>query len=1561
MADINGGSLSFTSSLNNDQLNAAIEETLRRVQGLSDGFVNAGNSMDSTTQEMVECVNIQRNVIQNLESTVSELDAKIAGMQPGDAQNVLIEQADAARKELDEEKQGMVELLNELNKLQQSNASTAQSFSQIRTTLGQIGAACETHEQAISSLHDEYNKLAKQMGAAFESGRDDEYSAIQKRMNAIKGEVATRKQLLSELREQSNALEEQAQRLEQAQAAEESAATTQVKFRTELMNARNEMRQLVAAGQQGTAAYEQIRQKVVELTQAQNIANKQTKALASPTAQFQGMISSLNGLVGGFTAAQGAISLFGAKNEELQQIMLKVQSLMSITMGLQQVEQTLNANSAARLVTLNSLKSWWNNLLAVGRGEQTAANAATAAATVEETANAAATTANTTAQVANATAKKATATATRTNTTAEVANTAATGAQTAAATAGTVANIGLAGAFRMVGAAIKSIPVFGWILAAVSGLIALISHFTSEAKKAKEAQEEMAKSISENCYESIGKVEELSLKWQDLGDNMEAKKQFIIDNQKAFDDLGVSVNGVTDAENLLIANKTNFINAQIEKAKAMMYLQQAQEKVKEYIEMEQKYDSMSDTTSQWVQTSSFGTGYYIQVHNQAKDELKASMDALKAEITTGYTNAAAAESAGVQLLQNEAIQGTQTYAAGSLGAIEQAISLKQKALKNLTNNDDYKKAMKEIEELQKQANAITGKTTKTTTPKGGGGGGNKKDAFLEKLSKYKSEYQRFMKWINSGDSVLVQSANKEFAGLLKEGATYIDWLKKQRDTILEVDVANRTATQNKQLRQLNDAIAEETKNTVLEAFNKELSDQLTNAKTVMEMLNIIEKKRKELSGDGTELDNGKKQALDDAEQQATEKMKSQIESLLDEYASYVDKKRQLEEDFNNDMILLAKARANATTDEERASIDAAMSNRRAKFDKDNQGTGDTEYDEMKKQYKTYQSEITQIQNEYAEKRKVAMLHNDQLLLAQLAQEEADKLSEVQKNMLENSVDWQKLFGNLDGLSTDTIKKLIASIESQKINLSAQFNPQDLQAINEQLEKARDEIESRNPFKALGNAYNELVQRIRENKLLDSNDSFVQELNGIEQQYTQYKKWIESGDEALVNGANQNFAELLQKGGTYLEYLKNKKKELQGKIDMGVDVGNSMEVLDAMINKVESGKSSSDLLRDALKDTFSSVSSSLSFVKGAFDSVIDGMSKMGISMDEETEAIMNDIGGILEGSAQLSEGIASGNPLSIVQGSIGLLSSTFDLFNSRDRKAEKSIKKHKEQIEKLQNAYKQLEWQIDKALGTEVYTNQKAAIKNMQEQQEHLYGMISDERSKKKTDNGKITEYQEQIAELDRQIEDMLDEISQDILQTDAQTFADTLGDALTDAFKEGEDAAEAFEETVNEVLQNAIVNQLKKKFLETQLQGALDELEANMGYWNGDDFVFDGLTDSEIAAFKAKVQAAANNYNEALKIYSDLFKDLTGDDDSDSSLSGSVKGVTEETANIVAGQINAVRINQLEATAVLRQCLQTLNTIATNTAFNKHLAKIDRIITLLESNSSDSLRSQGLS
>lgn len=1462
MAEIDGGSLSFKSILDNGQLNAAIDETLRRVQGFSDAVAGSGDVMDKTTQEMVECIEIQRKVIQDLENSYNDLTAKINAIEPGDAQNQLIEQANSVKQELDAEKQGLVDLMNELNNLQRTTSGAASSLDQIRVTLGQIGAACEEHEQAIAKLSAEYDRVSHAASDAFMSGRDDDYRALQDRADAIKGEVAVRKQLLNELRNQSNALEDEAQKIEKAAQEAENAAQSHVSFRTRLREVREELMQLELAGDTSSERYKQLQAQMGELSEAMDAVTTQQNMLKRGERMWDGLLSGLSGVSGAFSAAQGAVALFSGENENLQKIMLKVQSLMAVTIGLKEVQLALDKDEAFQLVTINGLKEWWNKLLAVGRGEQVASTAATVADTTATIADTAATAANTAAQQANTAAQTG-------NTVAQGANTVATGAQTAAAVAGTAANIGLAGAFRMVGAAIKSIPVFGWIAAALSALVGVIVHFVSKANEGKKAAQEFYKSLAENAYKPIATIEDLSLKWNALGDDLDAKKKFIEENKAAFDELGVSINGVTDAENLLINNKQAFINAQIEKAKALVYLQQAQEKVKTLLEQEQAYNAMPDNVTK-TRSVKHGAGmgaYYTYedyiVPNEAKAEAKAQIDALRTEITKGFENAATAESNGFNMLKQAGIDATKTYADGTLGAIEQAIQVKQEALKNLTNNAEYKTAMQEIEKLQKQADAITGRKTTTTSNKST----NTQDPFIEKLNKYRSEYQRFQKWVNSGDEVLVRSANQEFSKLLAEGATYIDYLKNQRDQILAVDVANRSKEQNKQLRQLNDAIAEETRTTVLEAFNEELNTQLTNARTILDMLNIIEQKRKELSGDGTELDNAKADALNEAEENAQDQLRQETESLLEEYASYVEQKRRLEQQFNDDVALMMREREKATTDAQRAEIDNAIQNRTNQYNKDVRNIGGVDYDAMLAEYGTFEERKQAIIDEYDEKRRAAQEAGNTDMIAAIDKAQAQALSKFALDELQAHPDWELMFGDLDEISTKKLQELIDKINNlDGAYLGIEFDPKDLETLKNKIKEMQNEIRERNPFKSL---------------------------------ISSIKEYGKAADD------------------------ESKKK--------------------------------------ALTNMFESASGAIDLVGGAFDAVTSGLEKMGVTMDEQTQAIIGDIGGILDGAGQVASGIATGNPLSIIQGSVGLLSSAFDLFNSRDRKAEKSIKRHQEAIDKLKASYEQLEWAVDKALGAEVYNNQMGLIHNMEQQQEHLRGMIRDEESKKKTDNGKIQDYQNQIAELDRQIQDMYDEIANDILQTNAKDFASTLADSLTEAFKAGEDAANAFEQTVNEVLQNAIVNQLKKKFLENQLQSALDSLYTDMGYWSGDNFIFDGLTDAEIADFKAKVQAAANNYNQALDVYKDLFKDLEIDDDSEDSLTGAVKGVTEETADIIAGQMNAIRINQMEATQVLRQSLQALNTIANNTAYNRLLQDILSAVRELQRPSGDSLRSQGLS
>lgn len=1355
MAEIDGGALSFKSVMDNDQINAAIEETLRRVQGLSDGTVAGGKKMDAA------------------------FDA------------------------------------------------TADN---IRGALGQIGAAIETHEQALQRLQSDYKELGQKASAAFSAGRDDEYRAITQQQTAIRGEITMRERLIKELRDQSNELENVAQKQEENRQKVEENANAQVSMRSRIKALREEMMLLVDQGiDEQSDAYQRLKNELGRLIDIQSDVAQQGRTLANDEQKFQGIITGLSGLAGGFSAVTGAVSLFAGENEDLNKVMTKVQSVMAITIGLQQVAQTLNKDSAFQLVTMNSLKEWWRNIVAK--------------ATVAETAETVATMANTAAKEANTLSSGEAAAS-------ETLDTAAKGANTVAATTGTVANLTLAGAFRAVGAAIMSIPVFGWIVAGITALAAGVYALTSKQREAKKAQEEFNKAIVEGVYKPIGSIEELSEKYKELGNNLEAKKTFIEQNKKAFDELGVSVNDVTDAENLLIRNKDAFIEAQIAKAKATVYMQQSMEKIKKQMELEQEVSQMPDKKTVYTSYGMYGTGYSYETENTAKTKKKKELEDLKVEIKTGYQNAASEEQKGFNILKKAGINGANTYKAGTIGAIEQAISAKQDALKRLSDPSQIKANIKETEKLQKQLDSLTGKKEKPTKEK-------TKDPFLEKLEKQKAEYTRFLKWINSGDAVIAKAANKEFAGLLKEGATYMDYLKRQRDQIMKTPESKRTSGQQKQLTTINNQIAEETQKTALDLFNTQLNDSLKGADSILAKLQKIADMRKELKNDGTELDSSKKEKLDDAEKEVVQQAGEDYKKSLDDYKAYQLDKLKEDERYLKQKSDLEKQLAETTDPTQKKVIQTQLDTLNVKHDTKQEQN----YDAMVEQYKNYQQRIASISADYDAKIALATKNNNADLVAELQKAKEAALGSEAMKEIQNSDTYTQLFGNLDNLAVSKMMELRNKLESEweKLKLS----PKELEALRDKIDDVNQKILSKNPFASLSDA--------------------IKRYNAA------------AGDAAK---------------------------------------------------------------KDALKDMFKSASSSIDMVKGTFDSVVSGLDKMGITADEQTSQVLNDIGGMMEGASQLAQGIATGNPLAIIQGSISLISNGYDLiFGGKDRRAERSIKKHQENIEKLSNAYKQLEWQIDKALGSAVYQNQQAAINNMKQQQVELLGMINDEESKKKTDSGKIKEWQEQIAELDRNIQDAIDEISKDILQTDAKTFADELGDALVEAFGKGEDAAQAFAETVNDVVKQAVLNQLKKNFLETQLQGALDNLYTSMGGKSDGTFVFDGLTDEEIAAFKNQVSTITTGFNQALEEYTKIFKDIAVPD-TDTSLTGAVKGVSEETASMVGGQMNAMRINQMEATAILRQQLSVLNTIASNTAYNKYLQSIDERLNKMNSGN-DTLRAQG--
>ena len=76
----------------------------------------------------------------------------------------------------------------------------------------------------------------------------------------------------------------------------------------------------------------------------------------NPDAKFKALTSSLAGVAGGFGALQGGMALFGAESEEVEKTLLKVQSAMALSQGLQAIGESIDSFNQLGAVIQNTTK-----------------------------------------------------------------------------------------------------------------------------------------------------------------------------------------------------------------------------------------------------------------------------------------------------------------------------------------------------------------------------------------------------------------------------------------------------------------------------------------------------------------------------------------------------------------------------------------------------------------------------------------------------------------------------------------------------------------------------------------------------------------------------------------------------------------------------------------------------------------------------------------------------------------------------------------------------------------------------------------------------------------------------------------------------------------------------------------------------------------------------------------------------------------------------------------------------------------------------------------------------
>ena len=536
-------------------------------------------------------------------------------------------------------------------------------------------------------------------------------------------------------------------------------------------------------------------------------------------------------------------------------------------------------------------------------------------------------------------------------------------------------------------------------------------------------------------------------------------------------------------------------------------------------------------------------------------------------------------------------------------------------------------------------------------------------------------------------------------------------------------------------------------------------------------------------------------------------------------------------------------------------------------------------------------------------------------------DEANKeKSSVRFEEFKQTSDWVKVFDDLNRVSTSTLNEMIEKISefAQQAGLSEKVTKQLVEAMR----KLREESIDRNPFQGLLNAINN------------------------------HSKWNFAKDRL---GNNDSFTFKRDEGGFKKGQTITKK-----------DVDNGLS------------ESNDDMEKSALDiaNKFKAVADAADMLGGMFEN-------LGVNMDGFLGGITDILGGAASG-AQAGAGIASAlgvaGPWGAAAGAaVGMLSAVFALH---DKKQEKIINESKQRVKELENLYDLIDKKLEHSLGSGAsvklldaendkiqldkvnaridsirhkdkisifdimalskYSKESEKLQKrikayneggaygyqralMQEQMSELEKQRQAEIDKKKTDDGKVADYENQIAELKQQIKDFAEEMADSLYGINLKDWASQLGDALYEAWQKGEDGAEAFKKKAAEIMGDVMNSVLKLAILEPamkNLQTMLFGEDGQSGMF-GKDFKLDNSELENIADYLMGVSSKTDDYYDALDKLNEYMEKKYGvsmkEEAESSGLSKGIEGVTEDTANLLASYLNSVRSDVAMKLQLVRQ------------------------------------------
>ena len=1337
-----------------------------------------------------------------------------------------------------------------------SNAS--QSLSTIETAFAEIDRVRDLNAQGIRELEAEYQRLGQQGAAAFNKATkagDDEFRACQRQQQAIQQVINARKRAISEANKQFDSLVKLEQQMKKEAVAAEKAANSQVSIRTRLRQLREELVMMEAAGQRGTAQYKVLQDEAGKLTDAWADATAQANILAHDQRGMQGLISGISGVAGAFSVAQGTMSLFAGENEDLQKIMVKVQSLMAITIGLQQIQQTLNKDSAFTLVTLNGLKEWWNNLLAVGIGEQTAETAATAANTAAQGANTAATIADTAAQAANNAATNAGTAATGANTAGQIIN-------TGAAKAGTIANIGLAGAFRMVGAAIKSIPVFGWILAAIGALIGVISHFIGKSKEADkefEEQQEILKAGREAYAKASMEISSYQTKLEKFNGTKEQEKQLVKElNSKYGEHMGY-YKTLAEWKSVLKQKGQKYCEMLLLEAQAQAVLNKYTESYINLLEVQDK--AKKGDFDKWYR----GKRGDARARQKAIKEAQDETDKWEAQYKDLQNR--------VQQIKddNDLNFHIDPSAKGKTFDPKKAALDQKKAV------EEWKNAVKKY--LKDAQNEIADYTL---------------DAMAEGQAKELNQIElNTVRKRNAWRDQLRQlaevrkKAEKEYY-LSHKGATEVGWANSERGKMSTEAYMKQLLSDPKIAEQFNRVLTEITEQG--ERDKAAVRQKYTDA--LIDEYGTVEQRLEKLNREWT-----KKLSLI-----PTEYVNNAIKQMNAEFAAL--ESADFKKSINWESVFGDLGKQSLST------LQYNLDKIKSYFASNKDSMGATEI-------KDYQEAITKMEDEIASRNPFVALHksikdieaakNEYIAALQEWRDAQEAITTAQQEYNDALTIEQGLREqiNLGELAADSEEYLEAEERlKQAKNGVATATDRSNQAEQKAL-NARNNITV---------AYKSFATQLR------SVGGVVSDIGGKAKNLAS----IFSDDVAMgIGKAIDTIDAVLDATATVIDAIGDTGKSVAEAMTTtaqasGTAMQSTAQAAATSISTVEKASVILAVISAALQvaTAIANLFNDDEEKQKEIENLQRRIDQLQWELDNaDAVRLQNKVGD----AVQRLRDIYAETTQEVLR--LHLTSQQYgNAWTRMFARMRYDNEVYEKSIEKIADAYAKVAYTADKALGGKKYDEGRKQLENLAEQQILIQKQINAEQDKKKTDHGKIEEWRRQIQEIAEQMATIINEMLEDIIGYTAADLASELGNAFFEAAKQGEDAMEAWHKKVNDIVADVLRRMLVQKYLEERIGGLFDKYKKE---WFGNDGQFKGI-DAVIGSMNGFANDLNNVGEEFNAIYQGLSESLRDYFSAETEREGTSKGIA--TASQDSVDENNARLTTIQGhTYTLVQGMADLN------------------------------------